>query len=173
MKNKKISVSISPIRQWRGLKGISQIELCQNAGITRAALARIERNKAKPQKGTLEKLASALNLTVQQLLDGPMPDKTRPIRKTEDFTSQLFSWRPFDNTKNGKRNSYDAEGVLKSFYDKSDKKDGYLNFRIIDDDKNVDAETIKAFDLIRKAEKCQLEKIIIYIEKILKKKAAA
>jgi len=51
---------------WREHLGLSQAEVAGRIGITQAAYAQMERVK-KPRKATLEKVASALGLEVEQL----------------------------------------------------------------------------------------------------------
>lgn len=54
------------VKAWREHLGLTQQELCNRAGLLQPALARIEAG-SKPRRATLEKLASALGLTVAQL----------------------------------------------------------------------------------------------------------
>ncbi len=54
-------------RAWREHFGLTQKEVAKKAGMTQAALSQLEKTKARPRKATLEKLARALDLTVEQL----------------------------------------------------------------------------------------------------------
>jgi DNA-binding XRE family transcriptional regulator len=54
-------------RAWREHLGLTQQAVCARAGLLQPALARIEAG-SKPRKATLEKLAAAMGITVEQLL---------------------------------------------------------------------------------------------------------
>jgi DNA-binding XRE family transcriptional regulator len=56
----------SPMAAWREHLGITQAEVAARIGITQAAYAQMERAK-QPRKATLEKVAEALGLEVDQL----------------------------------------------------------------------------------------------------------
>jgi transcriptional regulator with XRE-family HTH domain len=59
------------VRHWRTLRTLTQVELARKAGISQAALVRIERNQADPHVSTIRKLATALEVSPEQLiLDG-------------------------------------------------------------------------------------------------------
>lgn len=55
------------IRAWREYLGLTQADVAKRARITQAALSQLESSDAKPHKSTLEKLARALGLKVEQL----------------------------------------------------------------------------------------------------------
>jgi len=55
------------LRAWREHLGLTQDSIAKRAGITQAALSQLESSNAKPRKSTLEKLAQALGLKVEQL----------------------------------------------------------------------------------------------------------
>ena len=57
----------SMVKAWRIHFKMTQAALAQKAGITQAALSQIEKPEAKPHKATLEKIAAALDLTVEHL----------------------------------------------------------------------------------------------------------
>ncbi len=57
---------ISPMSAWREHFGLTQAEVAARIGITQAAYAQMERVK-QPRKATLEKIASAMGLGVEQL----------------------------------------------------------------------------------------------------------
>ena len=57
---------ISPLAAWREHFGLTQAEVAGRIGITQAAYAQMERVK-QPRKATLEKVAVALGLEVDQL----------------------------------------------------------------------------------------------------------
>ena len=54
----------------RVLNALTQAELAQKAGLTPAAVARIERNEAEPRMTTLRKLAKALGVEPHELVRG-------------------------------------------------------------------------------------------------------
>ena len=58
---------LSLIAAWRKHLGITQKELAAKTGITQPAIAQIEKPDSKPQKKTLEKIAFAMNLDVEQI----------------------------------------------------------------------------------------------------------
>jgi transcriptional regulator with XRE-family HTH domain len=61
------------LREWRQYKGVTQVELAQRAGVSRAAIAVLEqpggRSKARPS--TRQKLAKALGIEPSDLLYPP------------------------------------------------------------------------------------------------------
>lgn len=59
----------SLVKAWREYKGMTQAELAAKAGIKQPALTRMERPDATPRKISLMKLASAMGITVQQLME--------------------------------------------------------------------------------------------------------
>ncbi len=59
----------SMIRAWREYLGLTQQELARRAGMTQPALARLEKSESKPRISTLKKIASAMDITLEQLTD--------------------------------------------------------------------------------------------------------
>jgi len=59
----------SLIKAWREHFGLTQDELSKRAGIKQPSLARLERPDANPRRATLKKIADAMGLTVEQLID--------------------------------------------------------------------------------------------------------
>lgn len=57
---------ISPMAAWREHLGITQAEVAARIGITQAAYAQMERAK-RPRSATLEKVAGAMGLELEQL----------------------------------------------------------------------------------------------------------
>ncbi|GAP35194.1 DNA-binding protein [Piscinibacter sakaiensis] len=57
---------VSPMAAWREHFGLTQAELAGRIGITQAAYAQMERVK-QPRRATLEKVATALGLELEQL----------------------------------------------------------------------------------------------------------
>ena len=58
------------LKRLRILSALTQAELAQKAGLTPAAVARIERNEAEPRMTTLRKLAEALGIEPHELVKG-------------------------------------------------------------------------------------------------------
>ncbi len=58
------------LKKLRVLNALTQAELAQKAGLTLAAVARIERNEAEPRMTTLRKLAEALSVEPHELVRG-------------------------------------------------------------------------------------------------------
>lgn len=59
----------SLIKAWREHFGLTQEELAERAGIKQPALARLEKTDAKPRRATLKKLADAMGIEVEQLME--------------------------------------------------------------------------------------------------------
>jgi transcriptional regulator with XRE-family HTH domain len=57
---------LSPLAAWREHFALTQAEVAGRIGITQAAYAQMERVKL-PRKATLEKVAAALGLEIEQL----------------------------------------------------------------------------------------------------------
>jgi DNA-binding XRE family transcriptional regulator len=60
---------LSLIAAWRKHLDITQKELAAKTGMTQPAIAQIEKIDSKPQGKTLEKIAMAMGLDVEQLTD--------------------------------------------------------------------------------------------------------
>ena len=58
--------NLTPMAAWREHLGLTQVQVASRMNITQAAYAQMERVK-KPRKVTLQKVADALGLTVEQL----------------------------------------------------------------------------------------------------------
>ena len=56
------------LKRLRTLNALTQEELAGKAGLTPAAVARIERNEAEPRPSTLRKLARALDVKPAELV---------------------------------------------------------------------------------------------------------
>lgn len=60
---------VSLIKCWREYLGLTQSDLAKKSGVKQSAIARIESSvDYRPRKTTLEKLANAMNLSLEQLL---------------------------------------------------------------------------------------------------------
>lgn len=57
----------SLISAWRRSKRISQAKLAEAVGVTQSAIAQVEKVGNQPQADTLEKIAEALGVTVEQI----------------------------------------------------------------------------------------------------------
>ena len=65
--NKMVDENISRIQAWREYLGFTQQEVAARLNISQAALSQMERKSARLRKNTLEKLAKAMGLTLEQL----------------------------------------------------------------------------------------------------------
>jgi len=59
----------SLIKAWREYFKLTQAELAAKAGMKQSALARLESSSVTPRKSTLAKLAEAMGISVEQLID--------------------------------------------------------------------------------------------------------
>ena len=64
-----IQEELSLIAAWRTYKKMTQSDLATSIGVTQSAIAQIEKLGSKPQRRTLEKIAKALKVQVEQLTD--------------------------------------------------------------------------------------------------------
>lgn len=63
------------IKRFRNQKGLTQVKLAENAGISRSYLADVEANRYNPSLSTLMEVAQALGIAVSCLLDNNQIDK--------------------------------------------------------------------------------------------------
>jgi len=56
----------TPVRAWREHLALTQAEIARRIGISQAAYAQSE-VAARPRKSTLEKIATAMNITLEQI----------------------------------------------------------------------------------------------------------
>lgn len=59
----------SLIKAWREHFGMTQKELAEKTGIKQPTLARMEKSDSTPRKSSLAKLADAMGITVEQLIE--------------------------------------------------------------------------------------------------------
>lgn len=59
----------SLVKAWREYFKLTQTELAEKAGMKQSALARLESSDSTPRKSTLIKLADALGISVDQLIE--------------------------------------------------------------------------------------------------------
>jgi DNA-binding XRE family transcriptional regulator len=64
-----IKKGMNLVKAWRIHLGLTQSEIAKKAGITQAAFSQMENTENTLRTATLEKLAKAMNLTVEQLKD--------------------------------------------------------------------------------------------------------
>jgi len=57
------------VKAWRGYLGFTQKEVAKRASISQAALSQMEKSNNELRTATLEKLAKAMGLSVEQLQD--------------------------------------------------------------------------------------------------------
>jgi predicted transcriptional regulator len=57
------------VKAWREYFELTQKELAEKAGMKQSALARLENGNFKPRKSTLKKIAQALGIELDQLID--------------------------------------------------------------------------------------------------------
>jgi transcriptional regulator with XRE-family HTH domain len=57
------------VKAWRTHLGLTQKQVAKKAGISQSALSQMEKTENNPHSATLEKLAKAMNLSVDQLED--------------------------------------------------------------------------------------------------------
>jgi transcriptional regulator with XRE-family HTH domain len=56
------------LREWRTRKALTQQELADRSGTTKANISRIESGEQLPRPATVRKLAEALGITTEQLI---------------------------------------------------------------------------------------------------------
>lgn len=66
------------LRRLRVKRGVSQEALAVDAGVDRSYVGRIERGIENPTVETLDRLASALDVGVGEMLHAPQPGETPP-----------------------------------------------------------------------------------------------
>ena len=59
----------SLIKAWREYFKLTQAELAAKTGMKQSAMARLESNSVNPRKATLAKLAQAMGINIEQLID--------------------------------------------------------------------------------------------------------
>src|SRR3989304_4849173 len=59
--------AVPMIRAWREHIGITQRELAARIGVSQAAIAKLEKPNAKPRRATLQKIAEALGISIENL----------------------------------------------------------------------------------------------------------
>lgn len=77
------------IQQLRKEKGLSQTELAQNTGISYAQISRYEIKGAQPPAEVLNKLAEALDTSVDYLINGDTTEKALNTLKDVELLKQF------------------------------------------------------------------------------------
>ena len=57
------------VKAWREYLRLTQAQLAAKAGMNQSSLARLENSNARPRRTTLSKLAEAMGIGVEQLID--------------------------------------------------------------------------------------------------------
>ena len=88
------------IRSWRNHFGLTQAQLEERAGLAHNAVSRIENVEVSPRLETVESLASAMSLSVEQLQFGHPRSETSPrrararIKESNSIIGKLASLPP-------------------------------------------------------------------------------
>ena len=64
---------VNPLRAWREYRGLTVAALAASAGVTAAYLSQIESGKREGTIDTLRKIAAALNVMIDDIVDAPEP----------------------------------------------------------------------------------------------------
>lgn len=75
------------IKHFRALKGLSQLDLAESAGIRQTTLSRIENGKVEPGLGSVEKIAKGLDISLSELFSDPNSDNVSLKEKLERIES--------------------------------------------------------------------------------------
>ncbi len=77
------------LKQARTKKGISQNQLAKEIGVHVTNISRYERGENRPTSDVLTKLANALDVTGDFLMDGSMDDKAQMAISDKELLSQF------------------------------------------------------------------------------------
>lgn len=77
------------LKKARTEKNISQSELAKKIGVHVTNISRYERGENKPTSEVLNKLANALGITSDYLMDGSLDDKAQNIMTDKELLSQF------------------------------------------------------------------------------------
>ena len=72
------------LRQWRRRKGWTQADLAREAGVHLETVSGIETGNHEPRPSTLQKLAGALGVEVEELFDSPKARAPTSLPKEAD-----------------------------------------------------------------------------------------
>ena len=85
------------LSRWRKHLKMTQAQLEQKAGLGHNTVSRIEsRNIRSPQLGTIQKLATALSLSTEQLLYGRPPQRNATPPEGNSKARMLYELRELD-----------------------------------------------------------------------------
>ena len=76
------------LRAWRTFRGLTQYDVESRAGLAHNALSRIEKGLVSPKLETLEKIASAMDLTIEELHLG-MPAAAKNANMRQEHIARL------------------------------------------------------------------------------------
>jgi transcriptional regulator with XRE-family HTH domain len=79
------------IAQWRRTKGLTQSQLESMAGLAHNALSRVENNLVSPRLMTVERIASALGISVEELQfrSPAVIDPSTEVSQLDDLMTRL------------------------------------------------------------------------------------
>jgi transcriptional regulator with XRE-family HTH domain len=77
------------LKQLRTKKGISQNQLARDIGVHVTNISRYERGENRPTSDVLSKLANALDVTTDYLMDGSTDDKAQSTISDKELLSQF------------------------------------------------------------------------------------
>lgn len=91
-------------------KGITQDELAEYMGVTKASVSKWETAQSYPDITLLPQLAAFFNISIDELI-GYLPQMTKgDIKKTYNRLSHDFSYKPFDEVYK------ECQGIIKKYY---------------------------------------------------------
>jgi transcriptional regulator with XRE-family HTH domain len=79
------------VREWRRARRLSQEQLEGKAGLSHNAISRIENGQVSPRLDTLDAIADALEISVEQLQFRRPPTSSTEPRPVEDDMTELAS----------------------------------------------------------------------------------
>jgi transcriptional regulator with XRE-family HTH domain len=87
------------LKELRTKKGISQNELARDIGVHVTNISRYERGENRPTSDVLAKLAGALDVTADYLMDGSLNDKAQSTISDKELLSQFQRLEKLPNEK--------------------------------------------------------------------------
>lgn len=90
MKNKNLAKKVKGLRK---RKGLSQEELTENSGLSLRTIQRVENGETEPTGDTLKKIAHALNVTPNELIDWTI-NEDRGFLKALNLSALTFIFFP-------------------------------------------------------------------------------
>lgn len=87
------------LKEARQKKGLSQSALCKAIGIHVTNISRYERGENKPATEILQKIANALDVTTDYLMDGSVNDKALDNISDKELLSQFIRVEKLPNDK--------------------------------------------------------------------------